>query len=134
LSEVFGYPVANTSPEAQRIRQGMLCPFHNPSGQKCTKSSAIQPIGVCTIVANDKLVATCPVRFSEDHTIITDATDFFFPGGNPVVLREVRLRDKSGKTAGDIDIVLATVDGKGNIMDFGAIEIQAVYISGNVRN
>jgi hypothetical protein len=32
-----------------------------------------------------------------------------------------------------IDVVLVAYDGRGKIYDFGALEIQAVYISGNVR-
>ena len=30
-------------------------------------------------------------------------------------------------------MVLAAVDAKGNVTDFGALEVQAVYVSGNVR-
>jgi hypothetical protein len=45
----------------------------------------------------------------------------------------VRLPDSAGKTAGNIDVVLAAYDKKGVVVDFGALEVQAVYISGNVR-
>jgi hypothetical protein len=48
-------------------------------------------------------------------------------------LTEVRLSDSQGKSAGNIDIVLVAYDDKGKVYDFGALEIQAVYISGNVR-
>jgi hypothetical protein len=79
-------------------------------------------------------VATCPVRFREDFRIVTDAADFFFPGSNYVALTEARLKDRRGKSAGNIDIVIASIDKDGNILDFGAVEVQAVYITGNVRN
>ena len=49
-------------------------------------------------------------------------------------LTEVRLNDANGKSAGNIDVVLASYDDCGKIVDFGALEIQAVYISGNVRD
>ncbi|MEW6357858.1 MAG: NotI family restriction endonuclease [Planctomycetota bacterium] len=49
-------------------------------------------------------------------------------------LTEVRLNDAHGKSAGNIDVVLVAYDENGKIFDFGALEIQAVYISGNVRD
>jgi hypothetical protein len=49
-------------------------------------------------------------------------------------LTEVRLKDKHVKSAGNIDLVLVSYDGYGKVTDFGALEVQAVYISGNVRN
>ncbi len=48
-------------------------------------------------------------------------------------LTEVRLNDAYGKSAGNIDVVLVAYDKTGKVIDFGALEIQAVYISGNVR-
>ena len=48
-------------------------------------------------------------------------------------MTEVRLTDGHNRTAGNIDIVLVQYDDRGQILDFGALEIQAVYISGNVR-
>lgn len=38
-----------------------------------------------------------------------------------------------GKAAGNIDIVLVQYDAGGRIADFGALEVQAVYITGNIR-
>ena len=40
--------------------------------------------------------------------------------------------DKYGKSAGNIDVVLVDYDEAGRITDFGSLEVQAVYISGNV--
>lgn len=34
---------------------------------------------------------------------------------------------------GNIDLVLVAFDNRGRVVDFGALEVQAVYISGNVR-
>jgi hypothetical protein len=48
-------------------------------------------------------------------------------------LAEVHLNDKHGRSAGNIDIVLVSYDEQGRVLDFGSLEVQAVYISGNVR-
>jgi hypothetical protein len=37
------------------------------------------------------------------------------------------------RSAGNIDVVLVAYDEQGRITDFGSLELQAVYISGNVR-
>lgn len=65
----------------------------------------------------------------------SDAADFFFPSGvNWTSLTEIRLFDANGKSAGNIDVVLVSYDDQGQVLDFGALEVQAVYISGNVRD
>ncbi len=74
------------------------------------------------------------MRFRQDWRIAEDAADFFFPSGtNWTSLTEVRLNDGNGKSAGNIDVVLIAYDADGRAIDFGALEVQAVYISGNVR-
>jgi hypothetical protein len=133
LVEVFGYPVGNMSEEAARHRDGKLCPYHNSSGVNCTKNSAINPLGVCTVIDHNSVAIICPVRLRQDNLIISNAAQFFFPAGqNYRVLTEVRLHDKHGKSAGNIDMVLVALDEKNEIIDFGALEVQAVYISGNI--
>ena len=133
LLEVFGYPVDNLSSEADRHRSGRLCPFHNSSGFNCTKNSVADPLGVCTITAGSTVAITCPIRFRQDFLIVEDAARFFFPDAkSKMFLTEVKLNDKYNKSAGNIDIVICSLDEKGNIIDFGALEVQAVYISGNV--
>ncbi len=133
LVEVFGFPVNNMSQDAINHRNGRLCPYHNPSGLNCTKTSAIDPLGVCSIFDSNKIIVTCPVRLRQDLIILADAARFFFPNMRYVALTEARLKDKQGKSAGNIDIVLAALDERNKIVDFGAVEVQAVYISGNVR-
>jgi hypothetical protein len=67
--------------------------------------------------------------------IADDAADFFFPpNATWTTLTEVRLKDSEGGSAGNIDVVLCAYDNAGRVYDFGALEVQAVYISGNVRN
>lgn len=134
LAEVFGFPITNFDKDASRVRQHRLCPYNNrvPS---CTKDKANDPLGVCSIFSDDDVVITCPVRFRQNWTIADNAADFFFePNTTWTSLTEVSLEDASGKTAGHIDLVLVSYDARGKVIDFGSVEIQAVYISGNIRN
>ncbi len=133
LAEVFGFPPDNFSDRAKRYRKSKLCPYHNrvPS---CTKDKAQAPLGVCSINTNDGLAITCPIRFRQDWLIAEDAAAFFFPESTRwTSLTEVRVNDANGKSAGNIDVVLVAYDDRGQIIDFGSLEVQAVYISGNIR-
>jgi hypothetical protein len=132
LVEVFGYPVGNMSDDAVNHRSAELCPYGNPSGEKCTKYSVTEPLGVCSVLDGSHPVITCPVRLRQDKLFLVDAAQFFFPGKKWIALTEARLHDANGKSAGNIDVVLAVLDEEKRVVDFGAVEIQAVYISGNV--
>ncbi len=134
LAEVFGFPVADMSAPANRHRTKRLCPFNNRV-PNCTKDKAQNPLGVCSVFHENQVVITCPIRFRQDWMIADDAADFFFPANATwTTLTEVRLKDAEGGSAGNIDIVLCAYDEAGKVYDFGALEVQAVYISGNVRN
>lgn len=133
LAEVFGFPVDNLSATAERYRKNKLCPYNNkvPS---CTKDKAKDPLGVCSIFEGDQVAITCPIRFRQDWLIVEDAANFLFPADTTwTSLQEIRLNDAHGKSAGNIDFVLVAYDESGQITDFGSLEVQAVYISGNVR-
>ena len=133
LAEVFGFPTNNHSARAERYRKHQLCPYNNkvPS---CTKDKANNPLGVCSIFNGEDIAITCPIRFRQDWLITEHAAAFFFPAtAQWTSLTEVRLNDAEGKSAGNIDIVLVAYDEHGHVIDFGALEVQAVYISGNIR-
>ena len=133
LAEVFGYLMNDHTERANRYRSRRLCPFNNKV-PNCTKDKAKNPLGVCSIYHENHPVITCPIRFREDWLIADDAANFFFKEGTTwSSLTEVRLNDSNGKSAGNIDVVLVAYDSNGKVYDFGALEIQAVYISGNVR-
>jgi len=133
LAEVFGFPISNQSPDAIRYRDKKLCPFNNKV-PNCTKDKANDPLGVCSVYEGGSVTITCPVRFREDWLIAEDAAAFFFPpDASWTSLVEVRLKDKNGTSAGNIDVVLVSYDERGRVTDFGSCEVQAVYISGNVR-
>ena len=134
LAEVFGFPTGNFSPEASRHRVNRLCPYNNKV-PNCTKDKAKDPLGVCSIYEDDNVAITCPIRFRQDWLIADDAAAFFFPQNRAwTSLTEVRLSDKQGRSAGNIDVVLVAYNDQGRVIDFGALEVQAVYISGNIRN
>lgn len=134
LAEVFGHKIEDLSENANRYRKKKLCPFNNIV-PNCTKDKAKRPLGVCSVYYENSPVITCPIRFRENWVIADDAADFFFEkDAEWSSLTEVRLNDGDGKSAGNIDIVLAAYDKNGKIYDFGAVEVQAVYISGNIRN
>ena len=134
LAEVFGHLTTDHSERAVRYRSHRLCPFNNKV-PNCTKDKAKNPLGVCTIFHDTRPVITCPIRFREEWIIADDAASFFFMAESSwSSLTEVRLHDSHGKTAGNIDVVIVAYDHNGKVYDFGALEIQAVYISGNVRD
>ena len=134
LAEVFGFAAPDMSATADRHRTKRLCPFNNKV-PNCTKDKAQDPLGVCSVFHEDDVVITCPIRFRQKWIIADDAADFFFPtGATWTTLTEVRLKDAEGESAGNIDVVLCAYDKSGKVYDFGALEVQAVYISGNVRH
>lgn len=133
LGEVFGFKPEDLSREADRHRENRLCPYGNNVPQ-CTKDKVADPLGVCSVKDGDRLAITCPVRFREKSIAITDAARFFFPDDAAwKALPEIRLTDESGRPAGNIDYVLVSYDKVGRVIDFGTLEVQAVYISGNIR-
>jgi Restriction endonuclease NotI len=133
LAEVFGFPTNNFSEQAERYRHSRLCPYNNKV-PNCTKDKANDPLGVCSIYHKQAPVITCPIRFRQDWIIAENAAAFFFgKNANWTSLTEVRLKDANGQSAGNIDMVLVSYDDRGKVLDFGAVEVQAVYISGNVR-
>ncbi len=133
IAELFGFPPGSNTEEAQRYRRNRLCPYNNKV-PNCTKDSVIDPLGVCSINHGNNLAVICPVRLRQEWIIADQAAEFFFPVGTQwTTLVEVRLKDKNGKSAGNIDVVLVAYDESGTVTDFGSLEVQTVYISGNLR-
>ena len=134
LAEVFGFPVINETAKAKRYRDKKLCPFNNKV-PNCTKDKANDPLGVCSVFHNNNPVITCPTRFREDWLIIENAAKFAFGDKTKwTSLSEIRLLDKNGQSAGNIDFVLVAYNDRGQLIDFASLEVQGVYISGNLRN
>ncbi len=134
LAEIFGFPVTNISESAKYYRDNRLCPFHNRF-PNCTKDKADNPLGVCSVYHGNDRVITCPSRFREDWRILHDAASFVWPKGTKwTSLPEIKLVDANGQSAGNVDYVIVSYDDDGQITDFASIEVQGVYISGNLRN
>jgi hypothetical protein len=132
IAEVFGFPIINESDQAKRYRANRLCPFNNIV-PNCTKNSIEDPLGVCSIYQHDTPVIICPVRFRQDWLMIGHAANFFFDKDTKwTSLGEIRLKDVHGKSVGNIDYVLVAHDDYGSVLDFASLEVQAVYISGNL--
>ena len=134
ISEIFGHGVENQSELAWKDRESKNCPFR---GTPCTKSSIPDPIGICSLASGDQAAALCPVRFLENDRIFTDAAGIAF-GENAEfgVFPEVRILKilgaaKSGgdKKIGKVDFLLGKIE-SGHVVDFCAVEVQAVYFSG----
>lgn len=75
----------------------------------------------------------CPARFREGGRVLRDAaTAAFGPGKRVVALPEFRLLQlpESKKKIGKIDYVVAQMNEREDAVDFAAVEVQAVYVSG----
>lgn len=133
MAEIFGFPIDNNSERALYYRENRLCPFNNRF-PNCTKDKADDPLGVCCVNHSGNMVITCPTRFREDWKILRNAAAFVWPKGTKwTSLPEIRLTDANGLSAGNVDYVIVKCDDYGNIADFASIEVQGVYISGNLR-
>ena len=134
VAEIFGYDVADLSAAAWQARDARHCRFRN---SPCTKSSKIDPLGVCTLSDGQSAAALCPVRFLEHKRIFVDAAAIAFgPASCFGVFPEIRIleipnKDEGGRSnkIGKVDFLLGKID-DGQITDFAAVEIQAAYFSG----
>ena len=134
IAEVFGFPITNQEENAVYYRENRLCPYHNRF-PNCTKDKADDPLGVCSVYHGDNKVITCPSRFREEWKILHNAASFVWPKGTKwTSLPEIKLMDGNGQSAGNVDYVIVSYDNEGQITDFASIEVQGVYISGNLRN
>lgn len=134
LSEVFGFATENPSAKARRYRSNRRCPFNNRV-PNCTRHQTGNPLGVCSINHQDGTVITCPVRLREDWLVTEDAASFFFrESAHWSSLTDVELTDAAGKSAGTFDVVLVAYDDQGKIADFGAIELQAAAVGGDLHH
>lgn len=136
LGEVFGFPLTNQGERALHFRRNKLCPFGNIV-PNCTKDKVEAPLGVCSILSNHgEAIVTCPVRFREDWIIVENAAKFAFPeNAEWTSFSEIKLIDSYGQSAGNIDYVVVWFDKlTRKIIDFASVEVQGVYISGNLRN
>jgi restriction endonuclease NotI len=108
----------------------MWCPFRD---SKCTKGGKQRPLGICSFGDEKAATSVCPVCFLQGNRIFVDAGRIAFGEGKRIVvvpeMRLLRVPD-TGKRIGKIDFLIAVLDPSGKPIDFAALEVQAVYISG----
>ncbi len=139
ISEIFGYSVENTSPEAHAARKARFCRFRN---SPCTKSSKTDPLGICSLSDDSHAASLCPVRFLENGVIFQDAARLAFGAGSEfAIFPEIRILEieppagmsaeekQKIKKIGKVDFVLGHVL-EGAVTNFAALEVQAAYFSG----
>ncbi len=134
ISEIFGHGVGVQSKNAWADRDAKHCPFRD---SPCTKSSIKDPIGICSLSAGKDAAALCPVRFLEDDRIFTDAAKLAFGAGVQFgVFPEVRIlklpgagKNGADRKIGKVDFLLGKIENR-KVVDFCAVEVQAVYFSG----
>jgi hypothetical protein len=129
IGEVFGHDTAiPVTGSTQKLR---FCPFQ---GIDCTKVNKTDPLGICSFTDGRVATVVCPDRFLDGGILFRDAARIAFGKGiHCVAVPEVRvlevLRDGKRKKIGKVDFLLTQIVG-GQAVDFAALEVQAVYISG----
>lgn len=128
-----------------RFNASIKCPFRRDI-QKCNKAG-----GVCTMVSyirNDSgsvsldkskpdLITLCPNRFWQDNIIFKEIGQKLLNTQQPTLIKEVNFLkrvDSEGNIqkeyVGKIDLILTKLNKAQRIVDWCALEIQAVYFSG----
>lgn len=133
IAEVFGYGIDDHTDDAWNSRNAKLCPFRETP---CTKVSKDDPLGICSFSDGDSAAVVCPVRFQDGNRIFRDAGRLAFGEDAKIgIFPEVRILKVEGdhgerdKKIGKVDFLLGKID-EGQVVDFAALEVQAVYISG----
>jgi len=161
ISELFGYPAKDRSPEVARIREKRSCPFLRGT---CTKlDHRSNSTGVCTVFNPKEGLETiiCPNRlYFDNYQVLREVVkDAFGEGfglirpegvgainqdGRKVVAlghnfgKEVRVplpAIRGRRRAGSFytDWVLAQITQKGDLGNFVGVEVQSIDTTGNYR-
>jgi hypothetical protein len=159
ITEFFGYRAEDRSGVALKAAASGICPF---LGKQCSKilSRDGTASGVCAIrqmSTTAPSVICCPIRiYAEDYKMLyAIALDAFGKMMNLYVGRvavekakeengavavfghgwggELRLPQRAGTGSYFVDWVLARLNGKGELVEFTAIEVQTIDTTGNYR-
>lgn len=132
VTEVFGYPPENKSPEVRSIRAEYRCPFLD---KKCVKESRRldYPFGACSVrqIKDARPLIICPMRFYGDDQAILDEVshrlcDAADHSNKTYKIPELRVGSFS------MDWVVACCDANGALMDYHGIEVVAVDTTGSL--
>ncbi|HEV2646895.1 MAG TPA: NotI family restriction endonuclease [Acidobacteriaceae bacterium] len=90
-------------------------------------------MGICSYTDGKVATVVCPWRFRQDGRLFVDAGRAAFGAGKRILaVPEVRLLEvpETRRKIGKIDYLIALLDDRDEPIDFAAVEVQAVYISG----
>ncbi len=137
IAEVFGHAVEDHTALAASDRKKKRCPFKN---SPCTKNGRKDPLAICSMSDGRALASLCPVRFLESNRIFRDVGKLAFGEGRKIVAApEVHVlrvnkasttRGNKTHRVGKVDFLVSSIDEKSEPDDFVALEVQAVYFSG----
>ncbi len=155
IVELFGYSPIDKSARAIGTRKSCICPFIE---RECTKHLSDGTIsGTCTVkLANSGPIICCPNRlYSGNYSVLSDvALAAFGPNirlisaaelgkarlDNPIAVvfgkrwgKELRLPQRGGRGGYFVDWILALIDKAGTLLEFVAVEVQAIDTTGNYR-
>ncbi len=121
------------------------CP-HRPGKELCNKSGGVCSLatyqkdadGAVSLIKSDPgLVTLCPMRFWQNYTVFKEVGSFVLGTNKPILIKEISFLKSinsegeiSSETVGRIDMVLAKAHADNRIDDWCALEMQAVYFSG----
>jgi hypothetical protein len=159
ITEFFGYRAEDKSETALKAAASGICPF---IGSQCTKILSRDRVvsGVCAVRQKGigaPGVICCPMRlYADDYKMLSTIARMAFKedlklfagraavpkakqdGGAIAVFGhgwggELRLPQREGTGSYFVDCVLAKLDGKGELVEFTAIEVQTIDTTGNYR-
>ncbi|HEY0759172.1 MAG TPA: NotI family restriction endonuclease [Acidisarcina sp.] len=132
ISEVFGNDTSLSLDSKERKRAH--CPFRQSA---CTKQGITDPLGTCSLSDGETATVICPVRFLQGGRLFSDAGLVAFGRGQRVIaVPEFKLLEipatasQKKKKIGKVDFLLAQLDEHDRAVNFAALEVQSVYISG----
>lgn len=159
IAEFFGYRAEDKSKTALTMAARRMCPFTNAPCQKILARLRV-PSGVCSIrqkTSGSPVVICCPIRmYADDYAMLRMVAKRAFKkslnlyAGRIAVDKakaesgavavfghgwggELRLPQRKGTGAYFVDWVLARLDGKGQLVEFTAIEVQTIDTTGNYQ-
>jgi len=148
IGELYGHDFMMLSPaEIRKLSKAKFksqqCPFRgarvkcNKNGGVCSLRQYSNDEGSAKPVKSTSLVATCPSRFHDSNVAVSWAGEALLGTDSPIVLTELPFLMSESRTkpdsepsaVGKIDVILVHPDTA--ILRWCALEIQAVYFSGN---
>jgi hypothetical protein len=155
IIELFGFSPSDSSMAAQQHRDSKRCPYLRDTCNKTLSDGIIS--GVCTVQqVNSGPIICCPTRlYAADYKILLDISTEVFGEGIRLVTgsqtprqlheglnvavfgkrwgRELHLPQRGGIGSYFVDWILALLARDGSLLEFVAVEVQAIDTTGNYR-